>query len=222
MEGIKKFLSDNGLVLFMMSLFAIFLIGTAATGFQNNNEDLEEHQQPTITISEYLKDGEFLEAVFENWESEFLQMGALVIATIFLKQKGSADSKKLRGKNEVDTSSRYSIINATTTANRGKAIKDLFYSNSLSLALMGLFVFSFTFHAISGTAAYNEEAQFHGQEQISSTTYVQTSQFWFESFQNWQSEFLAVGTLLYLSIYLRQRGSPESKPIGEPNNKTGS
>lgn len=205
----------------MFSLFLFSLIGLVFAGFNHQNEQLVEHHQTPETIGQFLMSGSFAEAVFENWESEFLQMGALVVLTIWLVQKGSADSKKLRGKEAVDTSSRYSIIHATSWSDRGKAIKEMFYANSLSLALFGLFIVSFIFHAISGTAAANEEALWHGGEQQTVLGYAVSSQFWFESFQNWQSEFLAVGALLVLSIFLRQRYSPQSKPIGEPNNKTG-
>ncbi len=180
------------------------------------------HMQPLITYLDYIVSSNFLEAVFENWESEFLQMGALVVLTIWLVQKGSADSKKLRGANKVDTSSRYSIIKASNWGKRRKAMKEVLYANSLSIALFGLFFGSIIVHAFSGAAAANEEAILHHQPQVSVLQYAASVQFWFESFQNWQSEFLAVGLLMVLSIYLRQRRSPESKMIGEPNAKTGS
>ncbi|HYF96959.1 MAG TPA: DUF6766 family protein [Patescibacteria group bacterium] len=218
----KKFIQQNSLSVILFLLFLIFLIGLSITGYIHENNELESHMEPSIAYLEYLRSGTFIEAVFENWESEFLQMGALVVFTIWFKQKGSADSKKLRGKGEVDTESRYSIINASSWNNRKKAMKSMIYGNSLSLALFVLFLLSFVIHAFSGTAAANEEAQLHGEEQFSVMQYISSSQFWFESFQNWQSEFLAVGVLLVLSIYLRQRKSPESKPIGEKNSTTGS
>jgi amino acid transporter len=217
----KNFLRNNGLSILMFGLFVVFTIGVSFTGWTNNNETLKTHGQPQQTYTGYITSGEFIEAIFENWESEFLQMAALVIATIFLYQRGSADSKKLRGPNEVDTSSRYSIIRGDPS-DRIKAAKELLRSNALGLALITLFLFSFALHAVGGAAAHNSEAAAHGEPAISVMTYIRTAQFWFESFQNWQSEFLAVGTLLVLSIYLRQRGSPESKPIGESNRRTGS
>ena len=218
----KKFLTQNGLTIFMFGLFFAFVVALSFTGNAYQNEELAAHGQPLQSYGEYLVSGEFIEAVFENWESEFLQMAALVIATIFLQQKGSADSKKLRGKNEVDTSSRYSIINASNWKRRGKAIQHLIYDNSLSIALTLLFILSFALHAFGGAEAFNDEARQHHEPTVSVVEYAATSQFWFESFQNWQSEFLAVGSLLALSIFLRQRGSPESKPIGESNAATGS
>ncbi len=220
-RSLHTILRENSLAIALFGLFFIFLIGLGITGYQENNDSLQNHGQAAITLGQYLLSGEFIEAVFENWESEFLQMGALVVLTIFLRQKGSADSKKLKGREEVDTSSRYSIINASSWRTRKKAMAGFFTSNSLSLALFGLFILSFILHVVGGASAYNEEALLHGESQLSTLSYATTSRFWFESFQNWQSEFLAVGALLVLSVFLRQRGSPESKAIGEPNSKTG-
>lgn len=218
---ISRFLKDNGLSLALFGFFLVFLVGLSVTGYVHGNNELSTHGQETITYGEYLVSGEFAEAVFENWESEFLQMGALVVLTIFLYQKGSADSKKLKGKEPFDTSSRYSIVHASSWRVRGRAIRKAIYANSLGISLFAIFLLSFALHAIGGTSAHNEEATWHGEQQLSIWQYVATSQFWFESFQNWQSEFLAVGALLVLSIYLRQRGSPESKPIGAPHAETG-
>jgi hypothetical protein len=218
----KKFFKENALSIVLFVLFFVFLAALSVTGFLNENEELTMHAQPPISYAEYISSGNFAEAVFENWESEFLQMGALVVLTIWLVQKGSADSKKLRGKDSVDTSSRYSIIRSSSWANRKKAIGEMLYANSLSIALFSLFFLSLLLHAFGGVAAANEEALLHNQETMSVVQYLSSSRFWFESFQNWQSEFLAVGTLLVLSIFLRQRGSPESKPVGESNKKTGS
>lgn len=218
----KKFFTENSLSLVLFSLFFVFLVALSLTGHSHENEELAMHAQAPISYLAYVTSGGFVEAVFENWESEFLQMGALVVLTIWLVQKGSADSKKLRGKDAVDTSSRYSIIHAGSWTRRKKAMGSMLYANSLSIALFGLFLLSFLLHALGGAAAVNQDAALHGQATMSVAAYLRSSQFWFESFQNWQSEFLAVGALLVLSIFLRQRGSPESKPIGEPNKKTGS
>jgi uncharacterized protein DUF6766 len=221
MVNIKRAFKNNALSIILLSLFFVFLAGQGITGYLHNNKELQSHQQATTSFVEYISSGGFVESVFENWESEFLQMGALVIFTIFLRQRGSADSKKLRGKEPVDTSSRYSIIRASTLKRRGRAIGHLIYDNSLSLALLALFLASFMLHAFGGTADYNQEALQHGNSPLSVAAYLATPRFWFESFQNWQSEFLSVGVLLLLSIFLRQRGSPESKLIGKPNKATG-
>lgn len=216
-----KFIRNNSLSIVLLSLFALFLVGLALTGFAHENEQLHQHGQPSISLPEYLVSPSFGEAVFENWESEFLQMAALVLLTIWLRQKGSADSKKLRGKDAVDTSSRYSILRAHTWRRGIRGLKSMLYANSLSLALVALFIASFLLHGLTGVAAANEEAVLHGVETQSTLEYMASSQFWFESFQNWQSEFLAVGLLIILSIYLRQRGSPESKPVGDKDSTTG-
>ncbi len=218
----EKFIKNNSLVIALVFLFLISMFGLSISGFAQFNEEQASHSQSEVSYIDYLKSPSFFEAVFENWESEYLQMWALVILTIYLRQKGAADSKKLKGKEEVDTSSRHSVIRSFEhSKNRGKAIKNLIYSNSLGAALLALFIFSFILHGISGVGVFNEEAQMHGEEKITLFTYFISSQFWFESFQNWQSEFLAVASLLILSVFLRQRGSPESKPIGTPNSKTG-
>ena len=218
---LKKFLYDNSLSLVLGGLFLAFLVGLFVTGYRQENENLQAHNQPTISMSEYARSGEFGEAVFENWESEFLQMWALVMLTIWLRQKGSTDSKKIRGTEAVDATPRFSVLHAHTWRQRRRAVAHTLYSNSLGLALLVLFVMSFALHAVTGTTAYNEQAIEHGEPALGVLAYLMTSQFWFESFQNWQSEFLAVVSLLLLSVFLRQHGSPESKPIGEPNKATG-
>jgi len=217
----SKFVRDNSLSVVLLSLFAVFIVSLALTGHAHENEQLKQHNQPQISLSSYLVSSSFGEAVFENWESEFLQMAALVILTIWLKQKGSADSKKMRGKDKVDTHSRYSILSANSWKSGARGVREIVYGNSLSIALVALFLVSFLLHGVTGAAAANEEALRHGEQAQTVAEYMMSSQFWFESFQNWQSEFLAVGLLLVLSIFLRQRGSPESKPVGEKNSTTG-
>jgi len=219
---VRKIVTENSLSIVLFLLFFVFLGGLAVSGYVHENEQLQQHGRSGESFGAFLVSPTFFEAVFENWESEFLQMAALVILTIWLVQKGAADSKRLKGKEDVDTSSRYSIIRAASWRTRKKAIGEMFYANSLSLALITLFIGSFLLHGVSGVAAANEEAAWHGGQQMTMLAYMSSAQFWFESFQNWQSEFLAVGTLLILSIFLRQRYSPESKPVGTPMKKTGS
>jgi hypothetical protein len=217
----KKIIRENSLSIVMFSLFLATLIGLVIVGFYHENEQLGEHNQPPKSLVQFVASGSFTEAVFENWESEFLQMGSLVLFTIWLVQKGAADSKKLSEDDPKNAPSRYSIIRASSWDERVEAVKESLYANSLTIALFGIFILSFILHAVSGTAAANEEARWHGGEQQSIWGYIASSQFWFESFQNWQSEFLAVGALLVLSIFLRQRYSPESKPVEASDKKTG-
>lgn len=220
--SVRTFLRNNGLSVVIFSIFFLALVGMSIVGYRVANNELEAHQQPEESYVEYLGSGDFVEAVFENWESEFLQMWALVVLTVYLRQKGSEDSKPMRGKAPQDTSSRYSIINSTNWRQREKATKHFFYSHSLDLALISLFLMSLILHAVGGAGAYNDEQLQHGEQTVSVIGYLGTSQFWFESLQNWQSEFLAAGTLIVLSIFLRERGSQQSKPVGKRyNHKTG-
>lgn len=214
-----KFIQNNSLSIVLFLLFVVFLTGQALTGLHHENEQLSMHGQPTVDLTAYIMSGPFIEAVFENWESEFLQMAALVILTIWLRQKGSADSKKMSGKEDVDRASRLGMLGGWQT--RYKGVGGFIYRNSLSLALIALFLISFGLHALGGVELYNQESLQHAQSTVTMWEYMATSQFWFESFQNWQSEFLSVAVLLVLSVYLRQKGSPESKPVYESNEKTG-
>jgi hypothetical protein len=216
----KRFLYNNSLAIVVFGIFILTIVGMSLSGWQSNNETLAEHRQPSISYGEYIVSGEFGEGVFENWESEFLQMWALIVLTIFLRQKGSADSKPLRGGSPQDTSSRYSIIRSSTWSRRRKATGHFFYRHSLSLVMLALFIGSFSLHAFTGASAYNEEAVQHSSPTVSVLGYVTSSQFWYESLQNWQSEFLAIGALLVLSIKLREAGSPESKPVGKKYDTT--
>ena len=220
--SLKKFARDNGLSMVLFAVFAATIIGMSIVGWRSENNDLTDHNQRTQSYTSYITSGNFVEAVFENWESEFLQMWALVVLTIFLRQKGSEDSKPMRGDAPQDTSSRFTIIRSTTWKKKQRAIKHAIYSHSLGLALLALFIMSFVLHGFGGVHAANDEAQLHGQEPMSTVQYFASSQFWFESLQNWQSEFLAVGTLIVLSIKLRERGSQQSKPVGKTyDHKTG-
>lgn len=219
---IHRVLRDNGLSLVLFALFAVSLLGQALAGHSHYNDEQIDHGQPTVTMVEYLRSGEFLEATAENWESEFLQMGAYVLFTCFLFQRGSAESKKIGSSEAVDRDPRgaKNKHDVPWPVRRGGFVLWL-YSNSLSLAFLLLFAASFVVHAIGGTSAYNEEQLAHEGEAITVLEYLRSSQFWFESFQNWQSEFLSIALMVVLSIFLRQRGSPESKPVDAPHRQTG-
>lgn len=224
MNSLRVVWHNNSLSIVLISIFLATLIGMSIAGWYTANNEAQDFGEAGQSYVSYLGSGDFIEGVFENWESEFLQMWALVVFTIWLRQKGADDSKPLRGKTPQDTSSRYSILTASTWSAQKRAIKHSLYSHSLSIALLILFVGSFTLHAVGGASMYNEEAaRFGDTERVTPFTYIGTSQFWYESLQNWQSEFFAVAVLLLLSIKLRERGSPESKPVGKTyNRKTGS
>ena len=219
----KKFLHNNGLSLVLFGLFFFtFLVGQSIAGSLEYNQENLEHGQPAITYVEYLGTSHFLEATMENWESEFLQMFFFVVLTVFLYQKGSAESKKPGEKEEVDRDPRKSRNkNAPWPVRKGGLALRL-YEHSLSMAFFLLFAFSFLFHAVGGAGVYNDELKQHGKAQhFSVVEYVGTSRFWFESLQNWQSEFLAVGSMVVLTIFLREKGSKESKPVDAPHAQTG-
>jgi hypothetical protein len=158
----------------------------------------------------------------ENWESEFLQMFAYVLLTAFLFQKGSAESKNPDQPEAVDRDPRQSRHrkDAPWPVRRGGVVLKL-YENSLALALFLLFVIAFVLHAIGGASEYSEQQIAHGGKAVTALQYIATARFWFESLQNWQSEFFSIGILVVLSIFLRQKGSPESKPVDSPHSMTG-
>ena len=218
----RRVLRDNALSLTMFGLFLVFLVAQSFAGFRANNNDNAEHGQPRESYTEYLASGAFVEATFENWESEFLQMGAYVLLTAWLIQKGSPESKKPDG-NESDADPRSERDNpdAPGPVRRGGLALTL-YQHSLSTALFTLFLLSFVLHALGGHAEYNQQQLEHGQAAVSLLGFVTSSEFWFQSMQNWQSEFLAVAALTVLGIFLRQRGSPESKAVAAPHAQTGS
>ena len=212
----------HGLSIVIAVLFVVFMVGQTVTGLHAFNADRREHGQPDVGLSDYVQTGHFWEATAENWESEFLQMAAYVIFTAFLFQVGSSESKKIGKPEPVDRDPRLSKNkpDAPWPVRRGGWVLRI-YENSLSLAFALLFLISFALHALGGARAHNEEAAAHGGESLSVADFVMTSRFWFESFQNWQSEFLSLVGMVVLSIFLRQRGSPESKPVDASHTDTG-
>ena len=217
-----RVLRHHSLTLTMLILFVLSLLGQSLTGWQTYNDDQKEHQETTIGLGAYLRTGHFVEAVFENWESEFLQMGSYVLLTVFLFQRGSSESKDPDNEESVDEDPRTAKdrVDAPWPVRHG-GLPLRVYEHSLSLALFALFIASFALHAAGGAREYSQDQLAHGGQAVSTLTYLTTSQFWFESFQNWQSEFLSVVTLVVLSIFLRQRGSPESKPVAAAHAETG-
>ena len=215
-----RFFRDNGLSLVLSALFAAFLIGQSLAGHREHNEELRAHGLQQKSYAEYLRTGHFLESVTENWESEFLQMGMFVILTTFLVQKGSAVSRRPGAVEATDVVPRPAPGDAPWPVRRGGLVLRV-YEHSLSLALLFLFVLSFVLHAVGGAADYNQQQAAHGEAPVSTLSYMTTSRFWFESFQNWQSEFLAILAMVGLSVFLREKGSPESKPVFAPHDETG-
>jgi hypothetical protein len=213
---------DRGLSLVTFALFLTFLVAQSVTGWHTFNEEQRDHGEPEVSYPAYFGEGHFYQATFENWESEFLQMALYVLLTAYLFQRGSSESKDPDSPEPVDVDPRRHRAdpNAPWPVRRGGLVLTL-YEHSLSIALAVLFLLSFLGHALGGLAEYNEEQAAHGGPPVDLGGYVGSARFWFESFQNWQSEFLAVLAIVTLSIWLREKGSPESKPVFAPHDQTG-
>ena len=217
----RRFLRDNGLTLALLSLFLLSLVGHWLTGVHVENTELLDHGRKPISAVAYLTDPQFLSSVFENWESEFLQMGMYVLLTAILFQRGSAESKDPDAKpRDAKLNRKTDNTEAPAALRKGPLIRWL-YAHSLSSALFALFAVSFGLHWFFSAKQAAERASMHGQAAESLAAYLFDPGLWFESFQNWQSEFLSAGVLVVLSIWLRQKDSPESKPVTAPHSQTG-
>jgi hypothetical protein len=204
----RRLFNDHGLSLVLLALFLAFWAAQSVAGLHVFNDDQALHGHRPLSYPEYLASGHFWQATGENWESEFLQMGFYVVLTAYLFQRGSAES------NDPDEADK-------VVKERRQTRHSWLYRNSLSLAFLALFALSFFVHAFGGLKERNHERSEHGQPLESLGQFLGGSEFWFQSFQNWQSEFLAVLSIVVLSIFLRQAGSPESKKIDDPHSKTG-
>lgn len=217
----RAWLRNNSLSVALFSLFLASFLGQALTGWRAHVEELSTHGVPSMPFLAYLGTGHFLSATFENWESEFLQMAVYVLLTAVLVQKGSPESRKPDGAmpEDEDPALKRRDPKAPWPVHRGGLLLAL-YSRSLSIALIALFLASFVLHLAGSTRRMNEEAVRHHQPLKTMSETLGEPEFWYESFQNWQSEFLSMGVLIVLGIYLRQRGSPESKPVAAPHGET--
>lgn len=216
----KKFFYLNGLSIVFFLLFLGGMVGQIVFGLQEYNKSLEEWGGHAVGLMDYFKSGHFLEATFENWESEFLQMALLVWFTIFLYQKGSSESKKYDDVNEVDREPSSIREDAPWPVRRGGIYLKL-YKHSLTIVLFILFLLSFVLHVYGSLKDANTQNALQGKPLENLSDYLIGSRLWFESFQNWQSEFLSIFTIIILSIYLRQKGSSQSKPVDAPYHETG-
>lgn len=216
-----KLFKNNGLTIVLMLLFLGSIIGHWLTGVHYENQQLIEHGEPPIGAIAFLSDPQFLSTIFENWESEFLQMSAYVVLTAFLFQKGSAESEDPdEGSRDGRLENARFAPNAPAAVRKGPVVRWL-YAHSLGITLFVLFVASFVLHWLFSARQAADEAAMHGGTAESFGQYLTGPQLWFESFQNWQSEFLSTAVLVVLSIWLRQKDSPESKPITAPHSQTG-
>ncbi|HEU4407587.1 MAG TPA: DUF6766 family protein [Polyangiaceae bacterium] len=217
----KRWLRENGLTIALLAFFFASLVGQGLAGYRLLNEELAEHGQAALSFGAYLISGHFIESVFENWESEFLQMAAFVLFTVWLRQKGSPESNPLEEKAGAEGGgAEERSAEAPWPVRRGGLVKAV-YSHSLTIALTLLFLGSFALHAAGGVREHNREQALHGGGAASFFEYLGTSKFWFQSFQNWQSEFFSVAVLVVLTVFLREKGSAQSKEVAAPHRETG-
>ena len=216
-----RILKNNGLTIVLMLLFAATIIGQWVMGWHVENEERSRHGEAAITLGQYATDPNFVSTVFENWESEFLQMSAYVVLTAILIQKGSAESKDPDEPPRDEKLDQQANRKGAPAILKAGAAARWLYAHSLGLTLFLLFIASFVLHWLGSAAASAEEAIQHGEQALPALAYLGDPELWFESFQNWQSEFLSTAVLVVLSIFLRQRESPESKPVAAPHSQTG-
>jgi hypothetical protein len=219
-----KTLRDHSLSLFFFVIFVAALVGQAIAGSAEFNNEAIAHGSETKSLASYVVSADFGQAVMENWQSEYLQFTLFIFATVWFVQKGSPESKKV---DEVGTQTdaeqlvgEHAPPDAPKWA-RSRGVKLWLYSNSLLLVMGTIWLGSWFAHSLTGWRVYNEEALDHDEATLGWVQYLGTADFWETTLQNWQSEFLAVGSMAVLAIYLRQRGSPESKPVGLPHESTG-
>ena len=223
-------LRDHGLSLFFLALFVAALIGQAIAGHAEFNNDEESHaqlsgEQPErVSLGRYLVSSHFWQAVMENWQSEYLQFTLFVLLTVWLLQRGSPESKELDkpgGESDADQKVGEHAEPGSPGWARSGGLRRAVYENSLVITMATIFLLAWFAHSLTGWSQYNADEIEHEAGRLSWLQYLGSADFWSTSLQNWQSEFLAVGSMVVLSIYLRQRGSPESKPVGEPHASTG-
>jgi len=218
----RSFFKNNGLAIIFLGLFIISIAGQFFTGFYEHNKQRQEDGQQPISMGAYISSGHFIQATFENWESEFLQMALFVLLTVSLRQKGSSESKKIDEPEEVDREPSPHRKDAPWPVHNHKGgILLNIYKHSLSIVLGLLFVLSYIMHLYGSLKDENEQLALKGLPSETIGQYLNESRFWFESFQNWQSEFLSVFAIVVLSIFLREKGSPQSKPVDAPDSETG-
>jgi hypothetical protein len=220
----RRFLRDNGLSLFFGTILVASLIGQSFAGLHQFNAEALEHESATYTWFRYVTSSEFGGDVLENWQSEFLQFFLYIFATVWLLQRGSSESKSDDDTGLMSDQSQfvrgYAKQNSPAWA-RAEGLKRRLYENSLALAMLFCFIGSWLGQSLTDWRAYNHDQLDHKASTISWGEYWGNADFWDRSLQNWQSEFLAIGTMAVFAIYLRQRGSPESKPVGAPHDATG-
>lgn len=221
----RTFVRENGLSLFFALLFFSTLTAQSLAGQRSFNAEQREHGGPGVSWWDYLGTSDYWGAVMENWQSEFLQFAVFIGATIWLVQKGSNESKKLGDVGlETDEQQKlgsHSLARSPRLAKIG-GFQTWLYGNSLLLVMFSIFLLTWLAQSLNNWRMFNGEQREHEEATVGWLSYVRDPDFWEKTLQNWQSEFLAVGVMVVFTIFLRQRGSPESKPVGAPHDETGS
>ena len=220
----RRFLRENSLSLLFAVLLLLSLLGESVAGWKQFNEEALTHHSETMGYLRYLVSSDFGEGVMENWQSEFLQFTTFIAATIWFLQKGSSESKPLEDAGpESDQKQRVGGY-ADARAPAWAKVKDWrlrLYENSLLIVMGAIWLGTWFAQSVAGHVQYNSDRIGHHLYPVSWVSYLGRPDFWSRTLQNWQSEFLAVGSMAILAVYLRQRGSPESKPVGSPHSATG-
>jgi hypothetical protein len=221
----RQFVRDNGIALFFGALLLGSLVGQSIAGYAQYNDDQVAHGGGTVGFGDYVTSGSFATDVMENWQSEFLQFSLFILATVWLVPRGSPESKdpdKAGRESERDQRlGRWAGRGAPAPARRAGGLLRVLYENSLLLVMSLIWVGTWLAQSVAGRSAYNADQLSHHEPTVSWLGYVGSADFWNRTLQNWQSEFLALGSMAVLAIFLRQRGSPESKPVGAPHDATG-
>jgi hypothetical protein len=220
----KRFLRENSLSLFFLAIFLAALAGQAIAGHDAYNQEQLTHGEHPVSLWSYVSSSSFGNAVMENWQSEYLQFLLFMLATVWLIQRGSPESKPPDEAGREDERKQrigeHAHPRSPRWAREG-GLKTAIYSNSLLIVMAVIFIGSWVSQSLTGWSDYNDQQIQHHEHTVSWLGYVASAEFWEATFQNWQSEFLAVGSFAVFAIYLRQRGSPESKPVGAPHESTG-
>jgi hypothetical protein len=212
MSDVKKFVKDNGLLLTFAGLFLLCLAGQVLSGKALYDGTQAAHGLPQVGYGKYVRTGDFLQGIFSNWQAAVLQLGSLILFGVVLHQKGTPHAKK-----EGNQGQAVGEGSSPKADPRDSWLK----RNSLSLAFGVMFVLAFVGHWLSGAASYNSELALLHEPQMSRVAFLGSAKFWFSTMQTWEAEYAAIAIYVFLSIFLRQEGSPESKPTDATNDDTG-
>jgi hypothetical protein len=224
MARLRQFIGDHSLSLFFLVLFLGALVGQAIAGHALHNNDAMAHHGTPMSFWRYIVSSDFGNAVMENWQSEYLQFMLFMLATVWLVERGSPESKQ-PGEQGTESDEEQAVGEHARPASpdwaKPRGVKTYIYSNSLLIVMSIIFFGSWFAQSVTGWTEFNAQQVDHHEATVSWLGYVGSADFWEATLQNWQSEFLAVGSFVAITVFLRQRGSPESKPVGAPHDATG-